>query len=289
MREYAEAVVKRIKETCSDFDAKVIEVMKVNDENNIGVQMSRGGSGVASIHYVASFYEGGISAEDCAAEMVRVAGETETVAKSAELAEEFTGEKELTWDSVKDRIAMRLVNLEYNEKYLADKVHLDMNNGLAVMFDIIQGDGRGAITNHLADTLGCDVVMLVCAAQTNELPEPRLFEMTERIFTNDPTNYFKKEKAPKSSMFVLTANEDMFGAAIIYKQGVGDKVRELVGDYYLLPASLHEWIVVPVSSGAPLDGLCKTVAGANDTVVEHKDLLSYGVYQWTDNGLEKVA
>ena len=68
MREYAERVVRAITENNGMLEAEIAEVVKMNDEINVGVKVQRKGDNFGSIHYVQGYIESGISAEDCASQ-----------------------------------------------------------------------------------------------------------------------------------------------------------------------------------------------------------------------------
>lgn len=284
MKRYAEAVAKKINEEHAELNAEVIEVVKMNDDVNIGVRVQEEGACSGSVHYISAFFEFGVSADECAKEIA----ESALVKRNIELVN--AAEKdEITWDEVKNDIVMRLVNVEYNERFLSDKVHKDLDNGFAIMFDIVKGDYRMAITNDCAKSLGCDETMLVCAAQTSDEQKPVLYDLAEKLMSSEPTNYLEEGKTTNSGMLVLTTKGASCGASAIYVVGTGEKIKEAVGDYYLLPSSIHEWIVVPESAGISIEELSDTVKGANETVVERHELLSYGVYKWAENAVARIA
>lgn len=283
MRDYANRVAEIIREKSDTFDAEVMEVVKLNDETLIGVQLKKEGVNTSPVVYVDDFYSNGIGVEECADELIKLATSGDNVALI-----DSVGSKTPTWDEVKDAIAMRLVNTEYNKKYLADKVHKELDNGFSIMFDIRRDEYGVAITDKFAETLGCDELSLICASQISEVGKPTLYDMAEKLFVDEPRDFLAEDEPSHSSMLVLSTKDGTYGASAIYR-GVGDKIKELVGEYYLLPSSVHEWIVVPESSGIAVEELCRMVSEANRTVVDRKDLLSYGVYKWRNNRLEKVA
>ena len=280
MKKYAEAVAKEINDKHDGFSAEVIEIVKMNDEKLVGVMVRREDADYSSVNYIEGFFKNDVSVEKCA--------ETLTETKEVEkiMASEET--EKLTWDDVKNCITMRLVGIGYNTEYLKNKVYKNLNNGFAIMFDVDKENYRIGVTTDLAETLGCDYTMLACAAQTSGIGKPALCDLGESLFGN-PRDLFESNEHIETSMLVLTAKDTEYGASVIYKVGVGEKIKELVGEYYLLPSSVHEWIVVPESAGIDVNELSEMVTGANKTVVKKCDLLSYGVYKWSENGLYRVA
>ena len=90
----------------------------------------------------------------------------------------------------------------------------------------------------------------------------------------------------------LTNASGSLGAAALFYPDVKDKAAELLGsDYYILPSSVHEVILVPDSAGINATELCDMVKQANRTVVEEHDILSDNVYHYSrdDRRLDKVT
>lgn len=281
MRKYAETVTDLINNTHDDVNAEVVEIMKMNDESLIGVRINKANAGSAPIVYVDTFINSGMTAEQCAEEI--------EILINTDWDTEVSDKWNMEWDEVRSDIAMRLVNLEYNKRFLEDKIYTDLGNGLAVLFDVARGDLRAVVTKALADTLGCDTLKLTLASQTSEVGAPVLYELGERLMTDAPTNWLEGDTVIESNMYVLTTKSGIYGASAIYRVGVGEKIKELIGDYYLLPSSVHEWIVIPESANISIKEQCNMVRGANETVVDKCDILSYHVYKWTSNGLSVVA
>lgn len=281
MRNYAEMIVKEINEKHENLSAEIVDITKMNDEKLVGVMIKKGDSMGGSVHYVREYHVENMSVEECAAHFVSNMRDESEVP--------LADKEEITWDDVKDNITMRLINTEYNEEYLKDKVRKDLGNGFTIMFDVTTDVANIAVTKSFADSLGCDDLTLTLAAQYSRAGEPVLRDMAEALFANEPTNLLEGEKTSRSGMFVLTTANEHFGASAIYRGGVGDRIKEVVGDYYLLPSSVHEWIVVPKDSGIEVRALKKMVEDANASVVERCDLLAYGVYEWTARGVKKVA
>ena len=83
-------------------------------------------------------------------------------------------------------------------------------------------------------------------------------------------------------MYVLTNTTGSLGAAALFYPDVKEKAGELLGgDYYILPSSTHEVILVPDSADIDAKNLCDMVKQANRTVVEPNDILSDNVYHYS--------
>ena len=71
------------------------------------------------------------------------------------------------------------------------------------------------------------------------------------------------------------------GAVYIMREDVQQMVAEkLGGDYYVLPSSIHETLIVPKSENMPFQELQDMVQSVNATCVSEEEVLSDGVYQY---------
>ena len=92
-------------------------------------------------------------------------------------------------------------------------------------------------------------------------------------------------------MYVLTNSTGSLGASALFYPDVKEKAAELLGsDFYILPSSCHEVILVPDSTDIKAQDLCDMVKQANRSVVEDKDILSDNVlhYSRDERRLERV-
>lgn len=76
----------------------------------------------------------------------------------------------------------------------------------------------------------------------------------------------------------------MFGANIMYmalqqKDSLLDDVNDLAGDFYIIPSSVHELLLIPQDFGDPSD-LIELVKNINATEVSPEDFLSNSIYEY---------
>ena len=80
-------------------------------------------------------------------------------------------------------------------------------------------------------------------------------------------------------MLVITNTKKSFGASAILYPGMMKDIEERLGDFYVLPSSIHEVIAVPaLSSDAAF--LANIVRSVNDTQVAPNEQLSDHVYRY---------
>ena len=85
----------------------------------------------------------------------------------------------------------------------------------------------------------------------------------------------------EEELFVLTNSIRNFGAAaILYEhrlEGIGDYFKE---NYFVLPSSVHEVIMIPESKAARQNDLSAIVKEVNETQVQKEEVLSDHVYYY---------
>jgi hypothetical protein len=77
----------------------------------------------------------------------------------------------------------------------------------------------------------------------------------------------------------ITNEESMYGASVILYPDFMEKAYEEAGeDFFVLPSSIHEVLIVPKSKAEPED-LARIVRDVNENVVAPDEVLSYNVFQ----------
>lgn len=93
-------------------------------------------------------------------------------------------------------------------------------------------------------------------------------------------------------MYVITAKlSSTWGAtAILYPEILEEAAEQIGDDFYVLPSSIHELILVPVDK-CETSELLNMVQEVNQTVVQPQDLLSYSIYKYSrkTQKLTKIA
>ena len=81
-------------------------------------------------------------------------------------------------------------------------------------------------------------------------------------------------------MFVLTNDTKVNGAAAILNDDIRQEIAEKVGDFYMLPSSIHETLIIPKDAGMELKELEQMVQEVNQTQVAPGERLSDHVYEY---------
>ncbi|MBR6307027.1 MAG: hypothetical protein IKR39_00290 [Lachnospiraceae bacterium] len=209
---------------------------------------------------------------------------------------------------MKDRVLCKLVNRARNEAYLNTVPHIDFLDLAVVFYTIISdgsfGSGTITVTNDQFKEWGVSVEEVYKDAKINTIKilggnvsyiEDVIISLLRerRHMSIDEIEEFMNEceGASKLPMYVLTNGPKTLGAAcILDNDRLNDFSNEMESDLFILPCSIHETILLPVSSGYDPEILGSMVREINDSEVEKTDYLSDSVYRFRrDTGLLEIA
>lgn len=118
----------------------------------------------------------------------------------------------------------------------------------------------------------------LCGASESCLPGGHLGNLLER-----------DDYVLEDTLYVLTNGVSYNGASLILIPEIMEKISRLAeGDYYVLPASRHEVLILPAWHQADCSILNKMVASVNAQAVNEQDYLSHEV-QYYDHKAKKLV
>lgn len=101
---------------------------------------------------------------------------------------------------------------------------------------------------------------------------PTLFEDFASIFNNPMKKLSEMENF--NVMNPLTCEGGQNGAGILFCQEYLKAIREKIGDYYIIPSSIHEVLIVPNDGTMNIKGLTSIVQDVNANEVSENDYLA---------------
>ncbi|MCR5215560.1 MAG: DUF5688 family protein [Lachnospiraceae bacterium] len=287
-----EAVTDRMGE---DYQVNLHQITKNNDLELTGISIHTKERNISPTIYLNSFYkeyEEGRDFDDIVDKILSIYEETHSVNDI-----DLTRFDEYDW--VKDRIMMKLCNYSNNRKLLKDVPHKKVLDLALVFYVPVQSNsiGAGSVLVHQShmEHWGVDVEELYHVAQENlkNTLSPTLSSMEEVMMEfmdhGVARNLLSKEGGfplPKeeeaADMYVLTNSNRYFGATTLFYDGVMEDVaRILQSDFYIIPSSIHEVILVP-KGVIPIstEELSEMVMNVNSTEVDQCDILSDHIYSY---------
>lgn len=283
MKEYSQKMREEMQRRFEDLEISEIEVVKMNDQKLHGIMFKKKGVDTAPTFYIEDLIESESSFEEAADELAR----RYELTKDME-APINSGEAVSRWEDVSDRIAFRLVGISRNVEYLKDIPHKIVADDLVLTCDIvINQEARAKVNRDMLKAWNITEEELFSAASKNagKVCRPFLTEMSNMLFGPGGRNYLEEDTKPEGELYVLTDTNTAFGAACLFYDGIKEKICKNFGELYLLPSSVHEFILIPDSFAPSERELCEMVKSANEQVVSPCEILSDYVYHIDSNGM----
>lgn len=201
-----------------------------------------------------------------------------------------------SYEEIKDKLQIRIYDPDFSRNLLEGKVVTYIGDFalvyMAALYESEKELGNLIFNPELMDALGIDIHTLHKDAMIGDLNwDPILFtteDLVESLFLNKPLfaiNLFDKKmrmRAGQLPMFTLTKGNRMNGASMILHKSIRKKIGDIVGgDFYVLPSSIHEVMIIPTNE-FELDGLSEMVSDCNSKLFTEEnstDILSDKI-QW---------
>jgi hypothetical protein len=216
----------------------------------------------------------------------------------------FKVEELMNWDNVKEKVVCRLINFEKNKKLLEEVPYIKFID-LAIVFYVIidmKTDIMASftVTNHQLSMWNVmfDEMFELAKVNTRRLLPITLQSMKEVIkamlmkdivhsipIDNEDVNLDEmiEQMADQDDvpMFVLSNKSNQNGAiSIIFQDVLEEFADKHKSDLFVLPSSIHEVIIVPVTSKYEVLKFSKMVKEINETQVQEDEVLSDHVYMY---------
>ena len=284
------------KRTGEQFHVRINDVTKNNGVVLSGITMLQDDNNISPTIYLNKYYEayenGNITLR-CIVDEVLDTYERNKVNQSVDMR--FF----MNYERIKDRIIFKLIHAERNKELLKDIPHIRYLD-FAVVFQCLISDemfGNATIMIHNAH-------LKIWEITENELYEKAikntpvlqrydiktmkdvlcemmlLEEMEGKEILNK--NEYIEDLQDATPMYVLSNRTRVQGAScILYPNILKDFASAVKSDFYILPSSVHEVILLPAQGDEDKEGLKRMVCEVNETQVEREEVLSDSVYYYS--------
>ena len=278
-----EALKERFGEECQ---IEYKEVLKNNGVKLDGVIVRQNNCVVSPTVYVNDYYEDFSNGEN----INNIADIIERLIRDNTIEDEFDADELILFDNVKDRIVFKLINYERNKELLETvpyKKYLDLAivYYISVKEDIFECASILINNSHLKlwnKTL--EEIDELAVKNTPFILKPELKSMGQTlkdIMFNSDENEFDEEDFENCYMYVLTNEKKQFGAAtILYDNELKDFSERIESDFYIIPSSVHEVIIIPSKFVDSSDSLDEMICEVNSSQVPLMDILSDHAYKY---------
>lgn len=199
-------------------------------------------------------------------------------------------------DNAEEKIFLRLVNYAKNRKLLETCPHERVEDLAVTYHYIVSNDIRQGLSTIRIDYSNMEYFNL-----TEESLKQHAVKNTERLFpaTFEKIEYLLKSylqsHLPKGHenvfpffggipMYVLTTDSRINGAACLLYRGMLERIRKSIGsDFYIIPSSINEVLIVPTGTGMDEDSLNNMLRSVNKEEVPDTEILSDNIYRYPQN------
>ncbi|MBO4280763.1 MAG: hypothetical protein J5872_02830 [Lachnospiraceae bacterium] len=299
--EVRDRVVSQLGES---YEATLRNVVKNNRTEHKSIVIREGEDEIMPSIYLETFYDeyrNGMEMEEIVETVLKVYRENRNP---------WPEGIDLSYNGLKEKIGFRVVNYEKNLDMLSEVPHLKIDDW-AVCFECVISRENGQVGAFRVD----HVIAARWRIGLKELTELAL-ENTFRMFPSklepieevlagmligrieEDRSLTREEREQKTKeiidgvlarrdesglpMYVLSNAMNHFGAGAILNLSFMDGVREkLKEDFYILPSSVHELILIPVSNAPDEEKLLQMVREVNEREVPEEEFLADGVYRYS--------
>lgn len=290
-------IIDWLPERFSNAQVSLHEVTKNNNLKLTGLTIRTGGSNVVPTIYLEGFYEkyeSGVEFNDILKKIAEARLEHE-------VKESFDIGQITDFEQCKDKIRPRLIGAEWNKELLKECPHILIED-LAVIFSIELGTNgdrsmSATIRNEMIDTwkMTSDELYKVAVQNLSDFEEGMFCSMNEIIArmmlpelleeydgNREAAEQMLQFLLPEEvKMYVLSNRAQIYGASMVLDEKTMKKVIEKVGsDFYILPSSIHECLIVPADKNFDTADLTKMVCDVNASEVSPEERLSNKVYKY---------
>lgn len=261
------------------------EILKNNGVIAVGISIRNLTTNVAPVVYLEDYfkrYESGETIEALTEHLLKRS-------RSAPPAPAWDYEEILDFRKIRHKIVYKLVDAQRNERLLKEVPNLPVLD-FAIIFYIIIPVNETENCSVLIRNAHMNLwklpisVLYQCAKEnTPKLCPPRFCTLSDMV-----EEYFG-EAVPDCPLYVLTNETGVNGASVLLYPHMPKLIYEyLRGNYYLLPASIHEFLVVQEDAELSPEHLKAIVREVNETQIEKEELLSDHVYYFDGNIITKM-
>ncbi len=300
--EFKDFVKSKIKSKLPDsYAACSVEILEVVKNNNLtldGLLIKSKESNAAPNIYLNRYfrdYEQGVAIE-------KILDTIADIRIKMDLLKNFDLSSVTDFDKAKDHIVCRLVNAEKNQGILTEMPFTRIED-LAVTYHVVVGNDESgtssvSINHTIMEMYDVSVERLHEIALINmERLTPSQFismhDAISKIMVEDimHNNGISKEEALEEiesmlppedeTMYCLSNTSKLYGAAAILVKANLERIAEQIGgNFYVIPSSVHEVLIIPQNVGYSRMELELIVREVNETQVSLEDQLSDHMYEY---------
>lgn len=296
---FTDKLIARLKDYYGDnYSISISEIIKNNGQIKHSILIRREDESLTPNIYIDDMYDSYLEGETFAQITADIIEFRSKYGRDVELNIEFLDDYEL----VKSHLGVKLISKDKNEGLLNDVPHTDFSDMAIVYYIVMENEaiGTGTILIRYSLMNNWDITLerlhfdaLNNMMRINPPYRCNIVDMLIDLFrdrNNDGTEFAKDEineyidsmessRDESRPLFVLTNHAKMYGAsALVYTGMLEELGNSFESDYYVLPSSIHEVLLIPCSADTNGSELTEMVRVVNEESVAQEEVLSDHAY-----------
>lgn len=267
----------------SDVRIGIRDVEKLQGESYRGLSFRSGDSPVeANLNLTGAFqaYEAGRPFEDILKEVEA------QLMKIVDRTPQFDVREMSDYESMKSKLMLEVIPQKGNEDRLENIPHQKVED-LALIYRLDMGDSIGGkmtsvITNQQLEAFGITAEQLHQDALENApVTHPASLRSMQEVMAEMMGMEPEETMSGEPTMLVATVEGSFMGASVIQYPGFMEQASEKIGgDFFVLPSSIHEVLLIPDEEKTDFHELASMVQSINESQVAPAERLSDNVYHY---------
>ncbi len=280
-QEFVKAVECAVRESLpSDRVVQIQRVTKNNGNEKVGITISDKEVNLAPTIYLEDYYESYLASEPLEEIVLRIL----CIYEEVKLEHDWDMSCLMEYEKVKDNIVYKLIHTKKNTgmlRTMPSREYMDLSLVCYAFLEIgCYGTATVLVTNQMLHVWGVDEDEVFARAKEN----------TEKIL---PHQFYNMECVVKklldketdtiagAGLYVLSNDRGSHGAVTILYDGMLEKVGAyLEENFYVIPSSVHEVLILPESTGMDKERIDEMICEVNELHVEPEEVLSDHVYYY---------
>lgn len=193
----------------------------------------------------------------------------------------------LSFGKMENKIVFKVIHTERNQELLREVPHLDYLDLSIVFYLLLEAAEHGTatilITNeHMQQwDMYPEKLFKIALRNCRRILPAELCSLQDII--RELLNHLREQREEDNDefMYILSNSIRSQGAACILYPHIAEMIGDIVGeDYYILPSSVHEVIIVPKSKGMPIKAMNEMIQDINEAHLDPEEILSDHAYYY---------
>ena len=250
--EFCESIKTEVANRVSECKVSILRGKKINNVKKIGLVFEEKSLNMTPVIYLEKFYKEYLQGNN----FNEIVKEIVLLYHEAKKGNIIDTEKLMNFEDIKNKIGLKLINTENNREFLEFIPSIPFLDLSIIFYIIIETNPGGLaeknITNEDMDIWEVSVQDLWEHALKNSSGMFSAVLQTmdgvikERQGAGKEENLFTENIGKKDNMYVLSNQLKCYGASCIAYPGVPEMIWKILkSDYYIIPSSTEEMIIIP--------------------------------------------